>query len=160
MAKFPDHRAANVSGNLIVLPDTGKSGQVVSKSASSALIADQEDFLDNIKPLTVAGPEDTGIHAHKLNDNPNAHFSDKIYMFPESYNQLRRELSENWPNLWAAVSYNMAFAAEDFVSTMNEALDMRIQFDGNRVDATCTVYLNELRRLRGLAGFSVPKSGE
>ena len=157
MAKFPDHRAANVSGNLIVLPDTGKSAQVVSKSTASALIADQENFLDNIKPLTVAGAEDSGVHAHKPLDNPDAaHITEKIYMFPESFNALRRELSENWPHLWAAVSWPMAFKAEDFVSLMNEALNMRIQFDGNRVDATCTTYLNELRRLRGLSGFTMP----
>ena len=108
----------------------------------------------SFKPQIIAGPDDTGIHAHKpLVDADKKHVSEKLYFFPESYNALRREISEHWPDLWMLVGYNMAYKAEDFVATMNDALDLKVQFDGNKVGVTCSLYLNALRKLRGLTAI-------
>lgn len=127
-----------------------KSPAIHIPDISKALIDEQNRQLAEIKPQTILAEEDSGIHAHGLVD-PNANFDQKIYMFPESYNFLRKELHDHWPSLWAAVSWCMAFQAEDFVAIMNEALDMKLQVDGNKVDATCKAYLNKLYELRGLS---------
>ena len=106
----------------------------------------------SFKPQIIAGPDDVGVSAHKpLADADKKHISEKFYLFPESYNALRRELYEHWPALWAGVSWTMAHKAEDFVATMNEALDLKVQFDGNKVGATCSLFLDELRAKRGLS---------
>lgn len=93
-----------------------------------------------------------GIHHHQEPDTrpfaKQKNFDQKIYMFPESYNQLRKELHDYWPNLWAGVSWPMAFAANMFVERMNEALDMTIQFDSGKVDFICESFLVKLQDLR------------
>ncbi len=76
---------------------------------------------------------------------------DAIFMFPESYNQLRKELHDHWPNLWAAVSWRMAYRAEEFVEQMNAALDVAVVFDTEKVDFISTTYLNLLRKKRGVS---------
>jgi len=118
-------------------------------STASKLLEEQNRQLAAFKPQTIAGPDDTGSSAHNIVGDK-ADFSKKIYLFPESYNALRRELNDYWPTLWIAVSWAMAHQAEDFVSIMNDALDLKIQFDGNKVDATCKIYLDALRKKRGL----------
>jgi hypothetical protein len=133
-----------------------RSVQVQIPSLAKAIKEEEARQLADYKPQTVLGPEDSGSSAHKIGDNPNAHITDKIYLFPESYNALRREISDHWPSLWMLVGWTMAHQAEDFVAVMNDALGMKIQFDGNKVDVTCATYLNELRRLRGLSGFALP----
>ena len=76
---------------------------------------------------------------------------DKIYMFPESYNALRKELVENWPNLWNTVGYWMAFDAIRFIELMDYALDVKTTWDSAKVGAICHRYWNELRAKRGLS---------
>lgn len=85
---------------------------------------------------------------------PDAHVSDKVYLFPESYNALRIELSEAWPTLWARVGYLMAFDAIAFIEAMDAALDTRTTFDSDKVSAICHKYLNLLRNKRGLSSIS------
>lgn len=80
----------------------------------------------------------------------NAHISEKVYMFPESFNALRRELYENWPNLWLAVGYFMAMDASRFIELMDAALDTKTTFDTAKVDAISKKYLNLLRAKRGV----------
>lgn len=80
-------------------------------------------------------------------------FDQKIYMFPESYNELRKELSTNWPTLWQAVGWPMAYASNMFVSIMNEALDLDVQLDSEKVDAICTEYLQALWKRRGSRSY-------
>jgi hypothetical protein len=126
-----------------------RSAQVQIPSFVKSIKEEQDRQLAEIKPTTVLGGEDSGIHAHKLLENPDAHH----------ISALRREMMDYWPNLWQQVGYVMAHKAEDFVAGMNAALDMKLQLDGNKVDATCTAYLNELRRLRGLSGFTTPAQG-
>jgi hypothetical protein len=75
-------------------------------------------------------------------------FSDKIYMFPESYNALRRELVEHWPELWALVGWRMANRAEEFVEYMNVACDIHVIFDTEKVDFISKTYLGRLQEMR------------
>jgi hypothetical protein len=128
------------------------SPQVQVPTVAKKILEEEQRQLAEFKPQTVLGREDSGIHAHKP-VAADASFHDKIYIFPESYNALRQEIYNYWPNLWSQVAWAMAFKAEDFVETMNNALDMKLQFDGNKVDATCQAYLNKLRELRGLSSI-------
>lgn len=92
-------------------------------------------------------------------------------MFPDQYNELRKELSTHWnpkqtgehPHHKLAMvrwdSYRcgwaMAFDAEMFVEYMNEKLDgiFRVAIMTNddelRIGNICSVFLKELRRRRG-----------
>ncbi len=88
--------------------------------------------------------------------DPNAHISKKVYMFPESYNALRRELEENFPNLWVATQWAMAFNAQLFIQQMDEALDTVTQFDSGNVGGICKKFLDELRKKRGLLPIHNP----
>lgn len=86
-------------------------------------------------------------------------FDQKVYLFPESYNALRRELEENWPTLFneynpeigMSLAYAMAFNSEVFIGAMNGALDLAEQYDSGNVDAICKSFLNALRVKRGLS---------
>lgn len=93
---------------------------------------------------------DQGKYKHSL-DGKVKNFDEKIFMFPESYNALRKELVENWPNLWALVGWRMAHRAEEFVEYMNDALDVAVVFDTEAVDFICSTYLSLLRKKRGLS---------
>lgn len=83
----------------------------------------------------------------------NAHISEKVYLFPESFNALRRELDENWPQLWVLAGYPMAFDAPRFLEIMDAALDTKTTFDSDKVDAISSKYLNLLRNKRGLSSL-------
>lgn len=82
-----------------------------------------------------------------------AHISDKVYLFPESFNALRIELNDNWPALWQRVGWCMAFDAITFVESMDAALDLHTTFDSAKVDAICARYLDALRNKRGLSSL-------
>jgi len=94
---------------------------------------------------------DKGKYRHDYDPNSKRNFDEKIFMFPESYNALRKELHDNWPNLWALVGWRMAHRAEEFVEYMNDALDLAVVFDTEAVDFICTTYLNALKKKRGAA---------
>lgn len=126
------------------------SPQVQIPSLVKSMQEESARQLAEIKPQTILAKEDSGPYKHKPVDK-DAPFSEKVYLFPESYNALRAELFLYWPNLWSQVGWAMAFKAEDFVERMNDALEMKLQLDGNKVDATCQAYLNKLRQLRGLS---------
>lgn len=76
---------------------------------------------------------------------------DAYYFFPESYNALRKELAEHWPELWATVGWRMANRAEEFVEQMNAALDVAVVFDTEKVDFISSTYLKLLRKKRGVS---------
>lgn len=82
-----------------------------------------------------------------------ANFDEKVYMMPESFNALRRELDANWPALFARVGYAMAFDAITFIEMMDGALDTKTTFDSAKVDAICAKYLNLLRNKRGISSI-------
>jgi hypothetical protein len=85
---------------------------------------------------------------------PDAHITEKTYLFPESYNALRIELSSCWPNLWQQVGWAMAFDSVRFIELMDAALDTKTTFDSAKVAAICHKYLNLLRNKRGLSSIS------
>lgn len=93
-----------------------------------------------------------GLYQHDMESQASnsKNFDQKIYMFPESYNALRRELVTYWPTLWKLVGWPMAFAANVFIETMNDALDLRVVLDSNKVDAICSEYLQALQKRRGI----------
>jgi hypothetical protein len=78
-------------------------------------------------------------------------FDEKIYMFPESYNALRRELHDYWPVLFTHVGWAMANNGPQFVQQMNDLTGLKIQFDTNKVDAICKEFLSFLRTARGVS---------
>lgn len=81
---------------------------------------------------------------------------DKVYLMPESYNALRRELHDNWPKLWEVSQWCMAFDGPSFVRIMDNALDMVTQFDTANVDGICKKFLDGLRAKRGLSALHSP----
>lgn len=91
----------------------------------------------------------------------NAEFSKKIYLFPEEYNALRRELHDNWQNFFYAVNpafgfspaWAMVYDAPHFVGFCNDALDMVVQFDSADVAGTCKKFLNGFRNKRGISSL-------
>jgi len=96
--------------------------------------------------------KEKGLHHHDMSgDASTKNFDQKIYMMPESFNELRKEISTHWPNLWAQVGWPMAFAANIFVEQMNAALDMTLVLDSEKVDAICTEYLEALWKKRGVS---------
>lgn len=114
------------------------------------LLLDQ--FGNPIGRELATNPNGKDEQQHSFDPNSKKNFDQKIYMFPESYNALRKELMENWPNLWAIVSWRMAYRAEEFIECMNEALDLQIAFDTTNVAWICDQYLTALRKKRGLNG--------
>jgi len=74
---------------------------------------------------------------------------DKAYYFPESYNHLRAELADHWPEYWKKVQWFMAFDQLLFVEKMNELLDLKVYFETD-LDGVCNIYLKELRKKRGV----------
>lgn len=114
----------------------------------AANLPKQEANRYNAAPLD----KDTG---DKRND-PNDHILEKTYFFPESYNALRRELHDNWPNLWQAVQYVMAYDGPVFVELMDAALDTKTTFDTATVGGICAKYLDLLRNKRGLSSLHRP----
>lgn len=95
-------------------------------------------------------PVDTGAQQQNK-PATGSDLADKIYMFPESYNALRRELCENYPRLWDIVGHAMAFDAIIFIEYMDDALGIKTTWDSAKVGAICHRYWNELRMKRGLA---------
>lgn len=96
----------------------------------------------------VSGDDDAATLDQTNSDKKN--FDEKLYFFPESYNALRKELYEQWPEIWPIVGWVMGNNGPEFVSRMNEGLQMNLQFDTNKVDSICKTYLNRLRKQRGL----------
>lgn len=119
-------------------------------------------MTDEIKTEPVEGPstwfanqrsdKEKGLHHHDMNESgASKNFDQKVYYFPESYNQLRSELYHYYPALWQVVGWPMAYAANIFVEQMNQALDLTVVLDSDRVDAICTEYLAALRKKRGIS---------
>lgn len=128
---------------------TGDKQQEIAKK----LILEGDEQVASYKPQQIAKGADDAVTTD-LEGSEKKNFDQKIYMFPEEYLALRRELSENHPELWQAVGYYMAFNGPMFVFTMNAILDMKLQFDTDKVAAICKEYLNRLRKHRGLSELS------
>lgn len=87
---------------------------------------------------------------------PEDHISKKVYMMPESFNALRRELEAQYPTLWQYVQGDMAWNAQRFIHKMDEALGTVTQFDSANVDGICKRFLDKLRSKRGLSPLHKP----
>lgn len=124
-----------------------KSAQVQVPTLLKKIQEESDRQLAEIKPQLILPDSDTGPYKAKpAGDKPSFH--DAVYMFPPSYNLLRQELVTHWPALWARVSWSMAFKAEEFVERMNDALNLKVQLDSEKVGATCQLYLDTLINLR------------
>jgi hypothetical protein len=94
-----------------------------------------------------------------LTEPDKKHFSEKVYLFPESFNALRIELTENFPTFFHSVhpqfgispAYAMVFDAPAFISMCNEATDLAVQVDTGSVDYICKKFLNAFRAMRGVS---------
>lgn len=69
------------------------------------------------------------------------------YYFPESYNELRKELHDYHPAIWKKVQWFMAFDRELFIENMNRILGARILFEED-IDVLCKHYLHILQKKR------------
>lgn len=100
-----------------------------------------------------------------------ANFDEKVFWFPEEYNELRKELETHWNPVktgkyphhyladvkWTApqCGWAMAFDAEMFVEYMNGKLDgvyniaLATNDDQQRIGYICGTFLKELRKRRG-----------
>ena len=96
---------------------------------------------------------------HDIENSKQKNFDQKVYLFPESFNALRRELEDHWPSLFHTVNPEtgmslavaMVFDAAQFIGTLNGALDLAEMYDTGNVDGICKKFLNELRVKRGLS---------
>lgn len=133
-------------------PTVQVSGGAAQRQA--AMLREREwEAVAAIKPVeSVGGPVDQQVHDLEGSDKKN--FDQKIYWFPESYNALRRELYENWPEIWQQIGWYMAHNPQEFVSGMNWLLNLNVQFDTDRVDGICKTFLNALRVQRGVSPIS------
>jgi len=90
---------------------------------------------------------------------PKKNFDQKIYLFPEEFNALRRELEQYWPAFFTSVNpefgYSPAWAmvhnGPQFIGLMNGALDMDLQLDTENIAGICKAYLNKMRAMRGVS---------
>lgn len=112
-----------------------------------------DELGNNLVPLGKTGSDsDRDSQKHDIEGSNKKNFDQKLYFFPESYNALRKEIHDNWPTLWALVSWRMAYNAQEFVEYMNEATELNLVFDTEKVAWICDQYLTALRRMRGLSG--------
>lgn len=131
---------------------TTPSPNIQIPSLAKSLTEESARQLAEIKPTNHSLAEDTT--GHRL-VGKTANFDQKIYIHPESYNHLRMELAGHWPGLWSYVGWAMAHKAELFIERMNDATDLKLQFDTAKVDSTCLAYLNALRKMRGISPFQL-----
>ena len=147
-----------------------KSVQKFFSPLEKRFLEEQERTSEREKELAKQHGEETA-GSDKALDNNQQHnytgddaakkknFDQKIYLFPESFNALRRELYEHWPTFFMQVNpetrtslaYDMANNAPQFVGVMNEALDLAVQMDSDNIDAICKEFLDALRGKRGLS---------
>lgn len=124
-------------------------------------LAERKKLLDSTAPDPASAGGDSNLPAHNRNApvEKNAHISQKVYLFPEEYNALRRELEDHWATFFHAVNpmigtspaHAMVFDAPTFIGLCNGALDMTVQLDTDNVAGICKQFLNGFRKLRGVS---------
>lgn len=139
---------------LTALERSLKQEEEEARHRQETLFAKQTDNLG-------AAGSDTKLPGHQQNKaaRDGAHFSEKVYLFPESFNALRRELEENWQTFFIEVNmdvglspaYAMVFDAPKFVGMCNGFFDLMIQFDSESVDGICKEILDAARKKRGVS---------
>lgn len=124
-------------------------------------IAERRKLLDSTAPDPSHTGGDSNLPAHNRNTpvEKTAHISQKVYLFPEEYNALRRELEDHWatffhtvnPAIGTSPAHAMVFDAPTFIGLCNGALDMTVQLDTDNVAGICKQFLNGFRKLRGVS---------
>jgi hypothetical protein len=122
------------------------------KVPSLRKLTDLDDALHAPKhEAKIYSPGDVDAVSGAATARPDAHISEKVYLFPESYNYLRKMLYEEFPMLFQIVGHAMAFDAPRFIELMDAALDTKTTFDSDKVDSTCKKYIDLLRAKIGLS---------
>lgn len=84
--------------------------------------------------------------------NALVNFDQRIYWNPPHFNELRKELYEQWQDtIWPKVSWYMMYKPEEFIAVMNDECGLRVPFDSAKVDWMCEQFLKALRKKRGAA---------
>lgn len=154
-------------------PDSKKPVQKFLSPLQKAVLGQNEEFKARLDQLAKQYGIETPGGDKQLDKNQQhnyagdeaakkKNFDEKIYMFPESFNALRREMEGYWPTLFnqvppgleTSIAYDMVFDAPQFVARMNGALDLQLQADSENVDGICKAYLNALRKLRGISSIN------
>lgn len=148
--KTPAQNLADLAASI------GKEKRTVLPTKFATPFEDQKALPATEAKSYNAAPLDSEAGRAHSSAKANANFDEKVYMMPESFNALRRELYENWPRLFALVGHAMAFDAVRFLELMDGALDTKTTFDSQKVDGTCKKYLDLLRAKRGLAPLHLP----
>lgn len=136
------------------------------KKLQKSLAEDAEQFLERKKQLENAAPDDSKhggdfyLPAHNRHQEAHktANIDQKVYLFPESFNALRRELEENWREFFHTVNpltntspaWCMVFDAPQFIGYCNGATGLAVQMDSEAVDEICKTFLNAFRKMRGV----------
>jgi hypothetical protein len=102
--------------------------------------------------MTVPYDNNTSMKAESATSS----FGDKLYFAPESYHALRREMMQNFPEMWKTIGGAMFWEPETFFGYMCQALDIFVQFDTRNVDGMCKKVLDALREKRGLTPLHNP----
>jgi hypothetical protein len=127
-------------------------------------LAGREKQLEATRPDSSHAGADISLPANQQDKRvaDNAAFDKKIYLFPEEFNALRRELEENWPHFFTSVNpldgtspaWCMVFNAPQFVGYCNGATGLDLQFDSNNVAGICKAFLNAFRKMRGISSIN------
>lgn len=141
--------------------DMSQLDKAVAQEEEETLV--RQARLANSAPDQNRAGSDFLLPAHQRNapvtQEKQKEFNQKIYLFPESFNALRRELEDNWREWFTAIqpefgmspAYAMVFNAPQFVGMCNGATDEVVQFDSDAVEATCKTFLNAFRKKRGVS---------
>lgn len=92
-------------------------------------------------------------------DAKKKNFDQKIYLFPQSFNALRRFMEENYPVFFNTVNpdtgvstaYCMVNDAPQFIGLMNGAFDLAEQMDSDDIEGICKRFLDAARIKKGLS---------
>jgi hypothetical protein len=136
------------------------------RKLKTARAESDEEFLARKKLLEATAPDgsipapDIALGRGFADDRTpkNAGFDQKIYLFPEEFHALRRELEENWRDFFHTVNplsgtspaYCMVYDAPQFIGYCNGMTGLTVQLDTGDVAGTCKKFLNAFRKLRGV----------
>lgn len=141
------------------------SGVVERIRADAEEVEARRQMLDKTAPsFNNAGSDAklSAINRHSFSEaplQPKKNLDQKIYLFPEEFNALRRELEENWPTFFTSVNPEFGFSpawamvhnGPQFIGLMNGALDTDVQLDTENIAGTCKIFLNKFRAMRGVS---------
>lgn len=130
---------------------------------------EEEQYKQRLRELEKTSPDpdrpgDDSKLPPNQRHNParkNDNIDKKVYLFPESFNALRRELDENWreffhtvnPTSGTSPAWCMVFDAAQFIGYCNGFTGLSLQMDSENVDGICKTFLNAFRSMRGVGAI-------